>query len=243
MLFVDLLLGRNGLYAKLGLTPPPTPERLRPKTARKLEIDREGDKNPKRYTGLKMTSIINDEEMAAALQKSLEKEKDSLKSPEEEFTVPFSDLPKKKYKETPYWTPEMVDRDAEVRGKAISWAKNQRIEREKGIVKDENEKFEIEGSLRIYSVFTLLATAIAFGKSTPNAIGAQGMPSIELLQAPVLGLDVASIGSSFVAAIILAPEKNRNSFVWGLKGLFGGPFALLKLRDLNVLPEPENTTS
>ena len=225
--------GRKAMYEKLGLTPPPPPERLKPKTARKLEIDRDGEKNPTRYTGLKMTTLVNDDEMAAALERASNKRKPV--APEDDFKVPFSDLPKKQFKETPLWTPEMIDRDAEVRGKAISWAKQQRLEREKGIVKDGTESLLIEGSLRIYCSLAMLTTAVAFGKASPIAFDALGLGNYEVLQAPALGLDIASVGSGIVAGLLLAPQKNRSSFVWGMKGLLGGPSALIQLRQLESL--------
>mmetsp|Transcript_19529 Transcript_19529/g.25294 ORF Transcript_19529/g.25294 Transcript_19529/m.25294 type:complete len:379 (-) Transcript_19529:144-1280(-) len=233
--------GRNALYSKLGLTPPPVPERLRPKTARKLEIDRDGEKNPNKYTGLKMTTLINDDEMADALTRAAKKGKKQA-SLEEEFKVPFSDAPKKKFKETPDWTPEMLDKDAEVRGRAISWAKKQRLERERGRVRDGSEDLAIEGSLRVYCCLTLLTTAVAFGKASTTALIPLGISNLDVLQAPALGLDVASLGSSIVAAGFLAPQKNRNSFVWGVKGLFGGPSAILQLRQLEEInrSDPNN---
>lgn len=227
--------GRIAMYEKLGMSPPPIPDRLKPKSARKLEIDRDGEKNPKRYTGLKMTTLVNDDEMAAALERSFVKQK--AKAPEEEFIVPFSDLPKKQFKETPAWTPEMIDKDAEVRGRAISWAKQQRLDREKGRVRDGSESFAIEGSLRIYCSLTMLTTALAFGKASTIAFGVLGIVHYEALQAPALGLDIASISSGIVGGLVIAPQKNRNSVVWGMKCLLGGPSALIQLRELKALSE------
>ena len=226
--------GRPAMYGKLGLVPPPTPERLRPKSARKLEIDREGDSNPKRYTGLKMTTIVDDDEMGRALEavSKKKKEEDAVKAPEEEYMIPFSDLPKSRYKMTPDYTPEMIDKEAESRGRAISWAREQRLLKESK--RDDTENFEIAGSLRVYSSITFLITALAFGKSTPIALASIGITDFGAIQAPALALDAASVGSALVSFFVLAPEKNRNPVTWGLKGLIGGPAAILQLRELEA---------
>ena len=58
---------------------------------------------------------------------------------------------------------------------------------------------------------------------------------IDAVQIPALALLVASLGSAVVSSIVLAPGKNRNGFVWGVKGLAGGPLAIFRLQGLDPL--------
>lgn len=55
------------------------------------------------------------------------------------------------------------------------------------------------------------------------------------LQIPGLALGLASLGSSVVCALFLAPERNRNAFVWATKGLLGGPLVVRQLQGLETL--------
>lgn len=101
----------------------------------------------------------------------------------------------------------------------------------------------IEGTLRIYSILVAALVAFAYGRATPalfQMLNAQHGSDLQLLlQVPALAALLTAIGSSAVSSVVLAPEKNRNQFVWAVKGLFGGPVAVAELRSLGVLQTRE----
>lgn len=137
-------------------------------------------------------------------------------------------------RQTPDVTPEMLDEEGRKRGKAQAWA---RAARAGAFVKDPFENFYIEGSLRYYSMFSFCFVALAFGRATPAFLQDfvhLDAPLQEILQLPALAIALASVGSS-VYATLQAPEKNRDQFVWFVKGLFGGPLAVTQLRGLESL--------
>lgn len=106
--------------------------------------------------------------------------------------------------------------------------------------KDPFEVMAVEGELRAYSVFVAITVALAYGNATPRAlemIGAGGSSDgvLDFAKIPALALLVAGLGSAVVNAVALAPPKKRSSFVWGLKGLMGGPLAVKQLRELGDL--------
>ena len=84
--------------------------------------------------------------------------------------------------------------------------------------------------------------ATAFGKSTPTFLQMTGLLPDEamcqsvlgVLQGPAAGLVVASL-SSLVFCATSAPQKNRNTFVWAVKGLLGGPLTIRSLRESEAL--------
>ena len=97
----------------------------------------------------------------------------------------------------------------------------------------------IEGPLQFYSIMTTLTVAFAFGNSSPKLLeilnfGGDSSSLLESLQAPALAFVAASIGSC-VGCAILAQQKNRSPFVWGIKGFAGGPLAIRQLRPLGDL--------
>mmetsp|Transcript_1447 Transcript_1447/g.1037 ORF Transcript_1447/g.1037 Transcript_1447/m.1037 type:complete len:135 (+) Transcript_1447:81-485(+) len=121
----------------------------------------------------------------------------------------------------------------------MSWAKKAR---EGEFLKDPFELLSIEGSLQLYSIVTTLITAFAFGKSSTKLLedvlqfsNSESGSLLGLLQVPALVFVLASIGSCVVCGAILAPSKNRNWFVWGVKGFAGGPLAILQLKSLDSL--------
>jgi hypothetical protein len=141
--------------------------------------------------------------------------------------------------QTPDWTPEMLDEEGKRAGRAASWAKKAR---EGEFQTDPAEVLSIEGSLQLYSVVTTLITAFAFGKSSnvfleeilhfnKSDIG----PLLEFLKLPALVFVLTSVGACVVCGALIAPTKNRNSFVWGIKGFAGGPLAILQLKSLDAL--------
>ena len=104
--------------------------------------------------------------------------------------------------------------------------------------KDPYELLAVEGTLRVYSIFAVITTALAFGKATPTVLNMAGTGADELIdfvRIPGLVLSVAAAGSAAVNAVFLAPPKRRSSIVWGLKGLMGGPLAVIQLRELGDL--------
>uniref|UniRef100_A0A7S2DVS2 Uncharacterized protein n=1 Tax=Helicotheca tamesis TaxID=374047 RepID=A0A7S2DVS2_9STRA len=235
--------GRLTIYKLMNMTPPKLSSRItKPKSAPKLVIDREGKNDQARYSGLKMTQMLDDDEMGKALMAANEKAKrgEEKKLMEEEYVMPFADKRNTGPKQTPDWTPEQLDEYNRKRGEALAWA---RREREGEFRQDENERLAVEGSLRIYASVVCLFVSFAFGKSTPAALSMMGVGGgngdygllLDVLQAPALALVVAGIGSSVVSGFVLAPGKNRSSVTWLLKGLLGGPLAVLKLRELEEL--------
>lgn len=86
--------GRLEMYKLMDMEPPVLPQRLKPKTAPKLVIDRKGESDPARYSGLKMGQVLDDEAMARALEEANRKKKqgESLrpKLVEETYVMPFA---------------------------------------------------------------------------------------------------------------------------------------------------------
>ena len=91
-------------------------------------------------------------------------------------------------------------------------------------------------------MLTGLLAASAFGKSSPVFLKLSGLITddsaiqvfLNTLEAPAIGLLIASLGSS-VACLVYASEKNRSPVVWSVKGLLGGPLALRSLRESGSL--------
>merc|ERR1719362_411627 len=107
-----------------------------------------------------MTQVLDDDEMARALESANKKKKeiDSLgktttlrpKIQEEMYEIPFSDGKNVGPKWTPNWTPEMLDEEGKRRGEAISWARSAK----EGMYKsDPYEELRIENELRTYAIF------------------------------------------------------------------------------------------
>jgi len=234
--------GNRKMYPLMDMTPPPIPERSKPKSAPKLVIDKTGENDQARYTGLKLGQVLDDDEMGRALQQAYEKQEkgESLrpKLPEEEYVQPFADKRNVGPKQVPDWTPERIDEQAKRTGEAIAWARRAKAGE---FQKDPDEALAVEGGLQAYCMLTALTVAFAFGRASPSALRLLGFSDssahglLDTLQVPALALAVASLGSGIVSSIILAPGKNRNPFVWGVKGLAGGPLAVLRLRGLEPL--------
>ena len=86
--------GRLEMYKLMDMEPPPASKRIQPKKATKLVIDRKGESDPARYSGLKMGQVLDDETMARALEEANRKRKrgESLrpKLVEETYVMPFA---------------------------------------------------------------------------------------------------------------------------------------------------------
>mmetsp|Transcript_878 Transcript_878/g.1706 ORF Transcript_878/g.1706 Transcript_878/m.1706 type:complete len:389 (-) Transcript_878:128-1294(-) len=230
--------GRRAVYDLMGMKPPvlkgPPPKKETPK----IVIDRTGANDEARYSGLKM-GLMDDDAMAEALAKANEKSKKGKdlrkKLVEETYEQPFADKRNTGPRQTPDWTAEDIDEMTRAQGQAQSWARRSRASR---MVTDEEETLILNLQMTAYCLFTSFLCAFAYGRSTPaflNMVGISDTSFADLLQAPGLVLILACIGSSIFSAVVLAPPLNRSSVVWGFKGLCGGPFAILQLRELDPL--------
>ena len=83
------------MYRLMDLPEPPKPERItKKKSAPKLVIDRTGETDRARYSGLKMTQALDDEAMGMALQETVRqgKEGEALRKKlvEEDYVMPYA---------------------------------------------------------------------------------------------------------------------------------------------------------
>mmetsp|Transcript_18823 Transcript_18823/g.23098 ORF Transcript_18823/g.23098 Transcript_18823/m.23098 type:complete len:405 (-) Transcript_18823:29-1243(-) len=236
--------GRREMYSLMGLPEPAISNRIKkPKKFRKVVIDRDGATDQARYSGLKVSQLLDDDEMGKRLAEVQDKVKkgEALRKNlvEEKYVMPFADKRNTGPQQTPDWTPEMLDEEGRRIGKAMSWAKKARAGE---FLKDPYELIIIEGTTQLYSIVTTLVAAFAFGRSSQKFLvdllhfssdDAQAL--IDSLQLPAFAFVVTSLGSCIVCAAILAPSKNRSSFVWGVKGFAGGPLEVLQLKSLDTL--------
>lgn len=131
----------------------------------------------------------------------------------------------------------MLDEEGRKRGIAQSWARKERAGELRG---DPYEQLRLEGGMRTYCALAALIVSFGFGRATPMALasvlGDNGDTSIiSVAQIPALIVVAAAVGSSVLSGAVLSPERKRNSFVWGVKGFFGGPVAILELTGLDEL--------
>lgn len=86
--------GRRAVYELMDMEAPPLPGPPPKKSAPKLVIDRKGENDKARYTGLKMGQVMDDDVMAVALERANKKaaKGDRLrpKLVEEDFEMPFA---------------------------------------------------------------------------------------------------------------------------------------------------------
>ena len=87
--------GRRAMYQFMDLPEPATPERLtKKKSAPKLVIDRTGETDMARYSGLKVSQSLDDEAMGRALEEAAKKVKEgkSLRKRlvEEDYVMPYA---------------------------------------------------------------------------------------------------------------------------------------------------------
>jgi hypothetical protein len=131
-----------------------------------------------------------------------------------------------------------LDEYGKARGRAEAWARRAKMGE---FVQDTSESLaELSFPLRAYSILSAAGVSFAFGRSTPTLLTDYlHVSSPQILQGallvPGLVLAAASLGSSVACGFLFAPEKNRNSVVWVIKGLLGGPLALSELRGLETL--------
>ena len=231
--------GRNAAYPLVGL-PIPALEIEPPKSAPKLVIDRDGSTDPARYQGLKLGQVLNDDDMASALENLRTSKGDSSnnnKKPqlqELSYEQPFADKRNVGPKQTPNWTPEKIDAYVTQQGKAIDWARRAKLGE---FVSDPYETLDLTTvDLRIACVVTFALTSLAYGRSTEKALELFSLPSSlpSILEVPALALVVAHVGSAIACGLLFAPPKQRNSALWAFKGLLGGPLAIRQLQSLEA---------
>lgn len=139
---------------------------------------------------------------------------------------------------TPEWTPERLDEEGRRQGRAQAWIRKARAGEFKS---DPYEQLRVEGGSRVYSIITALTVAFAYGNASEKALEfilgnkESGVAVLEVVQIPALVLLLVCVGSSVFSGAVLAPSKKRNSFVWSVKGLMGGPVTVFELRGLDEL--------
>jgi len=233
--------GRPAVYELMEMDAPAVPPPPPPKKFTKLVIDRKGENDPARYSGLKMGQVMDDDVMAEALANANAKVKlgERLRPvlEEEKYVAPFADKRNTSPAQTPNWTPESLDEYGRQMGKAQDWARKAKMGR---FVSDPYETMDLSASFRAYFLSVMFLFAFAFGRSTPTLLGdflhmsdTTSLP--QALQAPALVLTLASIGSSVVCGALFASDLNRSKWVWGMKGLIGGPLAISQIRGLDKL--------
>jgi hypothetical protein len=233
--------GRFAMYELLEMEAPPVTSKPKPKSVPKLVIDRTGETDKARYSGLKLGQVLDDSLQAEALQavqKKIEAGEDLRPKLEEElFERPFADRRNVGPKLTPDWTPERLDEWGKQQGKALAWA---RKAREGQFVKDPFESLDLELSQRMYSLLTALLISMAFGRSTQTMLADNDISlSVEIFRAPAVVLLIASVVSSVLSSV-QAGSLNRNRLIWFIKGLLGGPLTVKQLGGLsNLLTEAE----
>lgn len=247
---MDLVGGRRAVYDLMDMDPPPLLGPPPKKKVTKLKIDRTGEDDMARYTGLKMGQVLDDDVMGEALARANKNAKEGKERRpvlmEEGYVQPFADKRNTGPSQTPDWTPEKLDEYAIQQGKAQDWARRSRLGE---FVKDPSEMSDLSIEARVYAISTAFFVAFAFGRATPTFLAevlhVSSMKSAEgiqdVLQVPALAIALASVGSSIFCAAFLAPGRNRSVISWGLKGLFGGPLTILQLRELSSLITREET--
>ena len=232
--------GRKAVYELMGMVPPPPPPKKKLLQVPKLKIDRTGEDDQARYSGLKLGQIMDDDTMAIALAQANEKAKRGQrlrpKLMEEEYEIPYADKRNTGPKQTPEWTVERIDEYTKRQGKAIDWA---RRARQGEFVNDPLEVLDLDTTKRVYMVLTIMETALAFGRSSPQLLDMLGVSVssglLTALQAPALVLTVANVASCIFCGFFEAPPKNRSGAVWAIKGFLAGPLTVLELRSAEAL--------
>jgi hypothetical protein len=102
------------------------------------------------------------------------------------------------------------------------------------------ESLTLQPSQRVYMVLVALATALAYGKATSQAVERGILPSdiAELMHYLSLALWAGNLISSGVCAK-LALDRRRNPLLWVTKAAFAGIPSLVELKGLGNLYEDE----
>ena len=207
----------------------------------KIDFDGIGDKNG--YQGL--CKMLPKDDIAQQLewtrkQKSTAPENQDIKSTTSNYEIPFASRKKSATRRQPEWTPEMLDEEGRRRGQTYDWARRVREEKETSIRKtDSAETIDVNGGSRVYATVFSLLSSIAYGKATPQALEWIDVATATTITTSLHGIALmfvlTSIASSAYSSTVLAPQKNRNSFIWAVKGFVGGPLAVVHLKELDNL--------
>lgn len=184
------------MYKLMGMEQPKMKIKKKKKVP-KLKIDRTGESDPARYSGLKMGQVLDDDEMARALEEANRKKRqgESLrpKLEEESFVKPFAGTYARTQHELairvncispcphtlyiiidsknigPRLTPDWTPEMLDEEGRKRGRAQAwARKARAGEFVKDPHETLTIDGAIQLYSILVYLLTAFAFGRATPS---------------------------------------------------------------------------
>jgi len=233
--------GHRKMYDLMGVPAPPPTEYKQP--GERIKFDYTGETDEARYKGLKLATSLDDDAIGEALRVAQDKQKRGeplrakIVEELEENLYPFKNVKNVGPKQTPDWTPARLDEEGRKIGQADSWALEERKKQEKE--ERNREILDFNGASRAYAIAMFASAALGFGKATPAALTMLDLDSSiqTAVQIPAFVLLVSAVGSSILAAVVLAPEKNRSPLIWGLQALVGGPVAVLQLRNLEVRVE------
>jgi len=132
-------------------------------------------------------------------------------------------------RQTPDWTPEKLDEEGRKRGDILQ-------AKEGKFTKDKYESLTIEGSMQRYSIFAVAFIAFASSDASSNSLELLNLGILSnIMQFVVFKLVIIQAVASILCGAVFAPMKNRSRFVWGVKGLVGGPLAIIQLNKLDEL--------
>ena len=216
---------------------------LKPKKPRDVKIDFDGTGDKNGFQGVR--KMLSEDDIAQQLewtrkQKSTAPENQDIKSTTSNYEIPFASRKKSATRRQPEWTPEMLDEEGRRRGQTYDWARRVREEKESSIRKtDSAETIDVNGGSRVYATVFSLLSSIAYGKATPQALEWIDVATATTITTTLHGIALmfvlTSIASSAYSSTVLAPQKNRNSFIWAVKGFVGGPLAVVHLKELDNL--------
>jgi len=136
-------------------------------------------------------------------------------------------------RQTPDWTLEKLDEKGRKRREVLQ-------ARGGKFTKDQYESLNIEGSMQRYSIFAAAFIAFALSNASSNSLellnlGATASILLHVMQYIALKLVIIQAVACILCGAVFAPTKNRSRFVWGVKGLVGGPLAIMQLNKLDEL--------
>jgi hypothetical protein len=191
---------------------------------------------PPKYTGLQLGLLQNDDAQGQALERARKNnnKKEEPPKPQTLLTqrgrrtngaalVPKGD-----------WTVERLDAWSRQQKELQIWANR---ERERKIQADAVENFDSLGVGKLVSIGTAFTTAFAFGRATPTfwvTLLQHDLAELAIVQALAVALLCTCAGSAGYCGY-LAPQLQRSRTLWTLKGLLGGPVAVLQLRSADRL--------
>jgi len=229
--------GRLAMYDLMGLDRPIVKRKAPLRPSEPIVLDRTGQNDAARYSGLKLGQVLDDTVQASALADAERKAREGLslrpKLMEEDYVRPFADVKPSAASSNPYWTPAKLDEWGKMRGKVIADAQREQADQ---LVADRMETLDLEPPLRLYTILTGSLSSVAFGKATPTFLAqvlhvSNVESGLEVIKLPAAALLLACLGSSVFCAT-QASQKKRNAVVWTLRGLLGGPLAIVQLKDL-----------